>query len=217
LFGLAVFGLNIGSHESRGDEPDEQKREFTILIDDNPRGHSSLTIRHDSEDSQTTRSETEVRMKVLGLTVYRYSSHSSETWKRGRLESLDSTADFNGELFTVRAETQQGELRVLVNGREQKAHADVWTTSYWKLPKPLIRSQPLRLLECDKGQDLKAALRHVGDETLTIAGREEKCAHYQLTGDATVDLWFDTQERMVRQELFERGHSVKWRPAVIRQ
>ena len=207
---LAVCWQSTLPSESRGDEPSEQKREFTILVDDKPCGRYALIIRREADESEVIRREADVRIRILGLTVYRYSSRNSETWKRGRLHSLENTADYNGEQFMVKAETESGQLRVRVNGREQKAHPDVWTTSYWKLPEPQRRLQPLGLLECDKGQDLKAKLQLVGDETIRIAEREEKCTRYQITGGVAGDLWYDSQDRLVRQEMIESGHSTKF-------
>lgn len=207
---LAVIGQSTCQHDSRGDEPGEQKREFSISVDDKPCGRYVITIRREADEAELIRTEADLRIKALGFTVYRYSSRSSEKWKRGRLESLENTADYNGDLFTVNAGAENGQLRVRVNGRELTAPPDVWTTSYWKLPELKRRTQTLGVLACDKGQDLKAKLQLVGDETISIAGREEKCARYQITGDVTGDLWYDAQERLVRQEMIESGHSAKF-------
>jgi hypothetical protein len=73
-----LFGENTDVRDARGDEPSEQMREFTILVDDRPCGQCLLTIRRESDESIVIRCETEVRVKVLGLTMYRYSSRNVE-------------------------------------------------------------------------------------------------------------------------------------------
>jgi hypothetical protein len=49
-------------------------------------------------------------------------------------------------------------------------------------------------------------LRRVGDETVVVAGRKKACSHYKLTGDVDVDLWYDAEQRLIRQVTVESGH-----------
>ena len=39
-----------------------------------------------------------------------------------------------------------------------------------------------------------------------VAGQAVECAHYRVSGGAQADLWFDANERLVRQDSIEDGH-----------
>jgi len=39
-----------------------------------------------------------------------------------------------------------------------------------------------------------------------VAGQSVSAAHYRLVGDVKVDLWYDAQDRMLRQDSLEDGH-----------
>ena len=47
---------------------------------------------------------------------------------------------------------------------------------------------------------------HVGAERLKVAGQEQVCEHYRLMRDVSHELWYDAQDRLVRQEWLANGH-----------
>src|SRR5262249_20978755 len=97
-------------------------------------------------------------------------------------------------------------LRVKVNGQERAIRPDVWTTTYWRLPDARWRNAAVPLLDCDTGKEINATLKYVGTSQINVAGQAQNCVHYQLTGGVQVDVWYDQNERPVRQESIEDGH-----------
>ncbi len=83
---------------------------------------------------------------------------------------------------------------------------DVWVTSYWREPSPQAVGQEIALLDADKGRTLTGKLRYLGKERLPLAGQNQECVHYQLQGEVDVDLWYDRQQRLVKQHSVESGH-----------
>jgi hypothetical protein len=95
---------------------------------------------------------------------------------------------------------------VTVNRRQRMARADVWLTSYWRLPDAKFRNQAVPLLDADTGKDISGHLKYVGLEMVTIAGQKVRCNHYRLTGTPSpVELWYDGSDRLVRQTTVEQG------------
>src|SRR5207249_2066538 len=97
-------------------------------------------------------------------------------------------------------------LRVTVNGTERVTRPDVWTTTYWRLADAKFRNQDVPLLDGDTGRDLTAKLQYVDTVPLNVDGQQQQCVHYRLTGQVQVELWYDSQEHLVRQESLEDGH-----------
>lgn len=184
---------------------DQERREFTILIDGKPSGTYHMTIRRQDDGSVVMSAQAEVRLSYVVYT-YKYSYQGSEVWKDGRLRRLESTSRDGGRRSAVTAVAEGPKLRVMADGRERLIRSDVWTTTYWHLPDESRRNRPLFLLDADTARDIEGTLRRVGTERLALAGQARDCPHYRLTGGVRVDLWYDDQDRLVRQESVEDGH-----------
>jgi hypothetical protein len=140
--------------------------------------------------------------------TYTYSYRGTEVWKDGKLVRLDSTSNDDGKRYTVAAMAEDNSLRVKVNGQERTTSPEVWTTSYWRLPDARFRNQAVPLLDADTGRDIRGNLQYLGTQQIQVAGKVQDCAHYRVTGGVKVDLWYDQQERLVRQEALEDGHRI---------
>ena len=99
-------------------------------------------------------------------------------------------------------------MRVKVNNVERMVKPEVWLSSYWSLPDPRIRNQLLPIVDADSGKDLSGKLQFLAVEQRAIAGQVVNVNHYRLRGKATVDLWYDGSDRLVRQEWTEQGQRV---------
>jgi hypothetical protein len=190
--------------EPRVVEPEivsQQTREFEITVDGKVRGTQTMTIARRSDGSEVLRGEAGVEVNVV-LYKYRYSSTGTELWKDGRLLQLIGEADYNGEKYVLKGSATRQGLNYEINGEPQKAPADVWSASYWREPKSKPLGQKLQLLDSDKGRLLTATLTRIEPNP----NSSFKGTHYRLRGDVTVDVWYDREGLLVRQELVESGH-----------
>jgi hypothetical protein len=186
--------------------PNTENRSFAISVDGKRAGtyHMEITRRNDGGLTMSGRARVRVSYVVY---TYRYAYTGTEIYKGGRLSSLTSTCDDNGKRFTVAAGVQHDGLHITVNGTERVTQADVWTTSYWRLPPGDARDRRVFLLDADTGKTFPGRLQHVGEARLEAAEQMQACTHYRVTGGASpVDLWYDGQQRLVRQEYLEDGH-----------
>jgi hypothetical protein len=208
---VVVLGLLVGAGvlfagSSRAAAADTEVRDFNVLVDGSRAGDYHLTLQRQDDGTVTMTLQSEVRVKVLGVSFYSYTYRGREVWKDGRLRRLDSNGQENGKPFTVSAVPDGGGLRVTFNGQAHAARPDVWTMTYWQLPPAPDRDRPLPLLGCDNGREVDGRLQYLGTERLTVAGQEQACAHYRVTGSTPHELWYDAQERVVRQEWVVDGH-----------
>jgi hypothetical protein len=204
LFGAALAVLVALAPQAPTAE--REIRNFNVKIDGRPAGYYRMTIDQRDDGTVVMEGHADVRVKAL-LARYTYTYHGTEVWKDGRLQQLKSTTNDDGKAFTVTARAEGNGIRVQTNGREQTTGADVWLTTYWRLPDAKYRNQTVPLIDADNGRYLTATLQSVNVESVTIAGQPHKCAHYRLTGGGLqVNLWYDSQERLVREESIEDGH-----------
>ena len=112
-----------------------------------------------------------------------------------------------GFAFPMLSDADGTALSVECNGQRSSLRPDVWTTTYWCLPPETFRNQSVPLLDVDTGRPITAFLQFIGKQRISVLGRLEECSRYRLRGGGLqVELWFDSQERMVRQEAVEQGH-----------
>ena len=194
--------LLLGSIPSQAEE---EIREFAVKVKNKAAGSYRMTIVSDKNGTTTMTGEANVDVRQF-IVRYTYAYQGTEVWQNGRLIQLDSAANDDGKQFAVSVRPNGDTLRVQVNGQVHETRPDVWTTSYWKLAEPRFRNQSVLLLDSDTGRDIQARLTFVGPAVVKVAGQPQNCTQYQLTGNNLhVDLWYDAQERLVRQTSVEQG------------
>jgi hypothetical protein len=205
---LICIGLcTLGADLSMAGAAEKETRLFTVKIDGRPAGDYQMTISRPDDHTFVIDARANVFISYF-LIKYRYSYQGTEVWKDGRLVFLNSKTNDDGKQFEVLAQADGETLRVRMNGKEHAIRPDVWTTTYWSLPAPEFRTQVLALLDCDTGKDLRSTMQYVGTQQLTLAGEVQNCPHYRVTGGVEVDVWYDRQQRLVREVALEDGHRV---------
>jgi hypothetical protein len=177
-------------------------RDFAVTIDGKPAGAYHLTIARQNDGAFTVEAQARINLTYYVVYHYSYQLHDAEVWKDGRLRRLESSGNDNGRPLSVIAVTDGSQLLVNVNGRQERMGPDTWTSIYWHLPPPGLRDKMIVIMDADTGHALKGNLRYMGPSPVKVAGRAWNCAHYQIP-ELGVDLWFDGQERLVRQHYVE--------------
>jgi hypothetical protein len=215
LVAAAATLLTVGL--SQAGAGDIEIRRFTVGVDGKKAGDYQMHIQRGADGTLTFSAQSEVRVTILAIPVYTYSYRAREVWKGGRLQSFESSGKEKSKEFNIRASLDGSALRVVANGQERRTRPDVWMTSCWQLPEARFRNNAVPLLGCDTGADLQGRLEFVAKEQIEIAGQTMSCAHYRVTKDVVHDVWYDAQERMVRDEWLSSGHRTVVEMTDIRQ
>ena len=216
---LAVAAVLSSVPVARAAVAETEVREFEITIDGSVRGSYRMTIHRHDDGTVSMTGQASVLVKKLGITLYRYNYSGTEWWQDGKesqLIGLKSSSDDNGSRFEVQVARHPNGLQVTVNGQKGVVRGDVWTTTYWRLAHGKFHNKNIPLLDADTGRDFNGRLDSVGTEQINIAGQNRNCRHYRVTGGPNpVDLWYDGQDRLVRQDFVEDGHRTVLRLASI--
>jgi hypothetical protein len=186
-------------------------RDFVVSMNGKQVGHNQLVIADRKDGTTLVSNKAHVQVKVLGVNAHTYTFHGTELWKGYQLLQLSGQCDDNKKTFTVQAQLDPNKntIRVQANGKEQAAHPEAWSTSYWRLPDAKHHNKTLTLLDADRGEVIGGQLLYVGTEELTVVGKKQKCYHFKVNGpNPPVDVWFDVYHRLVRQEFTEQGHRI---------
>jgi hypothetical protein len=201
--GVAVLALLIGS---RADAQTEV-RQFKIFVDGKRAGQYTMNIERRKDGTVSMTGNASVQLKIF-LRQYIYSFQGQELWsKSGRLMELSSTSNDDGKSFDVHAKADDKGINVTVNGSTRPVRWDVWTTSYWKAPDKSVVNKTVALLDADNGKTYSGTVQKIGSARVTMGGKALDCEHYRVEGGPNpIDLWFDKDNRLVRQDFVEQGH-----------
>lgn len=182
-------------------------RRFSVLYKGDRIGTHAVLY---SSATGETKVNTEINLlvKVAFFTVFRFSHRSSETWRAGRLMSLNSETVEHGEtLYVEGAATPQG-FRVVSKGGPFIASAATLTSnSLWT---PAVLEQTT-LVDAQHGGIIGVSARKFADEQIVIAGRALRATRYTfITPYLAGSIWYDEGNLWVRGEFERDGSKIQY-------
>ena len=140
--------------------------DFVVLCNGNPVGHHTVHVReHDGQTDVDT--NIAVSVSLAGLQLYRYRHVGSEHWENGRLISLESITDDDGErmhLVVRRADDD----RLVIEGSDgvKTVSGDFLPASYWN-PAILTRRE---VIDNQSGKLLQVSVKPLGEGRFGVSG-----------------------------------------------
>jgi len=157
-----------------------------------------------------TRVDTEIDLsvKVAFLSVFAFSHRSQETWRAGRLMSLNSETLEQGETLRVEGAAMPQGFRVMSKGGPVIASpATLTSNSLWT---PAMLEQAT-VVDAQRGGIIGVSARKVGEEQIVIAGGQVRATRYTLiTPYFAGSTWYDKSNLWVRGEFERDGSKVQY-------
>jgi len=170
---------------------------FDVLRDGQNIGTHSYAISDNGAETQVEVT-TDIKVKMLFITAYKFVHASKEIWQNGQLVSLNSTTDDDGTPKALNATTEGGKITIdsQVKGQDRRQHANMpmIPASLWKQD---ITKQDAVLNTLD-GTVMEISVEDLGTEAVEAAGASIQAQHYSITGELTRELWFNTAGDLVR-------------------
>jgi hypothetical protein len=183
LTGAAAAGALALCSPSRA--ADIGGRRFEIFRGKGVIGAQSINVRR--EDAYTVaRTQIDIAVTFLGITAYRYTLSCTERWTAGRLVSLTSDCDDDGDQTYVRVNAVEGGLLVDASGHQGVIAADAAPTTYWSsdfLTRPTW-------ISTQTGIPLAITCTEAGSETVSAGAGPREAQRWNVTGDLEMTLLF---------------------------
>lgn len=171
--------------------------DFTVLRNGKEIGTHSYTI-SDHGDKTLVEVNTDIQVKVLFVTTYKFRHAAKEVWRDGKLVSLTSTTDDDGTQKALQISVNADKLNVdsFVHNQDRRQNADINTqpASLWN---PAIVHQH-KILNTHDGTLMKINVSDFGTEVVEAAGAQVSAHHYAISGELTRDVWFNDTGDLVR-------------------
>jgi hypothetical protein len=185
----------------------KDNRRFSVLYKGNRIGSHIVVY---SPATGETRVSTEIRLliKAAFFTVFAFNHRSQETWRGGRLVSLDSETLEHGETLLVQGTATPDGFRVLSKSGPFIASAATLTSnSLWT---PAVLEQET-LVDAQHGGVIGVSARRFADEHIVADGRELPVTRYTfITPYLAGSIWYDADNLWVRGEFERDGAKIQY-------
>jgi len=149
--------------------------------------------------------EVDIRVKVLGLTAYRYAMTNREVWEDGLLQSVDAATDDDGDRGFARVSRSGGGLVVEGSGYSGAAPSDAATTTYWTTA---FLTRPV-WISTQSGEPLRVSARNMGASVMTFPGGPRSVETWRISGDVELDLYYDDRGEWIGNAFKADGETIR--------
>lgn len=145
----------------------------------------------------------EIDFKII-IPLFTYTHDNREIWRDGKIRSIKSRTDNNGddEFVDLRAEGD----RLVGKGTDYESNlsADLLSTSYFN-PNFVRQSE---LVSSQDGRLLNINIEEIGRETLNLEVGTVEATRFRLTGKLRIDIWYTDNGRWVKTEFTRGGNTL---------
>jgi hypothetical protein len=144
----------------------------------------------------------EIVFKFGPLTLFRYAHKNREIWRDGKVQSIVSKTNNNGDAeFTDLQRT--GDVLSGSGTKYAGAMADpIMPTSYFN---PNFIRQT-RFVSTQDGRLLEAEVAEIGRESVVLPTGSVETTRFRLLGKLAIDIWYTDAGQWVRTEFSRRGN-----------
>lgn len=206
----ATFLSMVAGTQAQADSAGLEARDnlsFRVLRDGAPIGHHKIAFEQIGDELHVD-VDVELEINLAFITLFRYEHRAKEVWRGGRLISLDTSTNDDGEKYTVSARsTDEG---LIVEGADGRfiAPANILPTTYWH---PDTVDQNL-LLDTQHGRLLSVSATPKGVDVINAAQEQLPAQRFTLDGDLDVDLWYDPTGDWMKIAFSVRGSEIDYVP-----
>ncbi|TAN55065.1 MAG: hypothetical protein EPN26_05885 [Rhodospirillales bacterium] len=188
--------------------------DYTVLRDGSPIGRHTVKVERNGARTLVS-INSDIEVKVLFVSAYRFVQKSTEEWENGKLVRLVSKTHDDGPdydlsvatasdgLSVTAAKSVKGKAETAENGGASAAPQTVLPASLWN-PETVRQSS---LLNTIHGKVMSVTVAEQGKEPVAVKGASIPASHYAIRGELERDLWIDAEGNVVQYQFKDRTGS----------
>lgn len=175
---------------------------FDVLRKGKPAGSHTVTFERTGE-GVFVRSNFELKVDLLFVTVYRFLYRSEALWQGGDLQRLTANVDDNGTTFSLGANRDGDNVSIEHDQEVYEVAEPLFPTNHWN---PHVLGQE-RVLNTLTGRVNRVAIEPESREQVTTEWGDVTATRYAYTGDLNTEVWYDDLGRWVKMRFGARDGS----------
>ncbi|MBC8269131.1 MAG: hypothetical protein H8E36_10315 [Rhodospirillaceae bacterium] len=191
LVAILMASVFISSSQTHANAPADLS--YTVLRNGDPIGTHAYTFREKGA-RMVVDINTDIKVKVAFLTVYRFEHKAIEEWHRGKMVSTFSTTNDDGKNHKLKVSFGGNNLKINGDGKLSVAAYGAMPASLWH-PDTVKNTALINTLD---GKMMAITVDDLGQDQVMVKGRKIAARHYRLSGDLERELWFDPAGTLVQ-------------------
>ena len=175
---------------------------FDVLRKGRPAGSHTVTFERTGH-GVFVRSNFELKVDLLFVTVYRFLYRSEALWQEGNLRRLTAEVDDNGSSFSIGANRDGNSVFVEHGQKTYEVAEPLFPTNHWN---PHVLGQE-RVLNTLTGRINRVTIEPKIREPVTTEWGDVTATRYAYTGDLDTEVWYDDLGRWVKMRFRARDGS----------
>jgi hypothetical protein len=184
---LVTAPVALATARAFGAEPAGGRLAFTITRKGSEIGSHTLDFRK-AGTVLTVAIDVKIAVSFGPITLYRYAMSGVETYRDDKFAELETTSNDDGTALHVTA--VRSAAGVVIDSKtlgKQTLPAETLPLTHWN-----IGNMTAPLFNPQDGKPMKLAARNLGADNVALAdGRKVAATHFALTGESTLDDWYD--------------------------
>lgn len=198
-FALGFFPMVV-VHSACADQGTTTK--YVVMRNDSQIGTNTVSVAENGP-RKTVQTVTHVEVKFGFVTLYRFDQTETEQWVNGKLLAMNATTNDNGTLRRTDLSSVDGRVTVECGGPPKHIATAALPFSLWN---PALLAQT-EAIDPRDGSLVSVSVADRGEDNLVIQGRTTRAHHYIVTTTFAQDVWYDSDDRLVRVQLKGRDGS----------
>ncbi len=180
---------------------------FNALRDGSLIGEHRVIFRADG-NILNVETRVDIAVKVLVFTVFHFTHRSTEIWRSGRLESIDTSTDDDGTLLRVSGTATADGFRIVgADGPFLAAPTLMTSNSLWD--RRIVQQD--RMLDAQYGGEIGLVAKRLADQTVdTPRGRVRASCYQMITPHYAGRLFYGADGSWVKALLELKGESIEY-------
>lgn len=176
---------------------------FDIIRKGDRIGFHAVDVEETGDGGYRVETRIEMQVKFGPIPVFRYQHVSTETWRDGVLQTVESRTDNNGKAETLTARREGDGLAIDGTRFKGEGPGDAIPSSYWN--KAIVSTRTL--LDTQNGRLIDVRIENLGQTPTPTGAAAEQ---HKLTGTVDLNLWY-AGERWVGADFVVRGQQLTYR------
>ncbi len=169
---------------------------FNVFRDDALVGKHQITFTKLGEGRFRVNARLKLQVNFLSFPVYKLQYKSNAIWHRGKLKSLNSTTNDDGEIFTINVIKKNNRLIVVTKNKEFQTDVDILPTNHWN-PEVLTKNNLINTLT---GELSSVQITKLGKEKIDIRDKSIFATKYQYSGSINTFVWYSDRGNWVKMK-----------------
>ena len=176
---------------------------FRVLKDGEPIGYEKVVITP-TATGRTVTVDTLTDVRVLFL-KFHYDHQRTEQWHGNKLVAVETTTNDDGTHYNWQASYEADCYQLAGKGVGKREACDgAWPLTLW-LEDITTKTD---LYSVINAEPYAVKIEKVGTENVRIENRETPATHYIMSGDVQRDLWYGTDNKLLKTSFKRKGYDI---------